>query len=243
MLFRYQAGDNLEVEIEAASVKEAIKQLSEVGELLSDKHCGKCKSPNIRPRHRVAKDNDYYELYCCDCGAALSFGQHKTKGTMWPKRRNEDDTKKPNNGWERYGVADPEPARFVPAETPAVQQPPKESPPVQQNMLEPEGGWQGATNRAADWLKNAADHLELESRYDKCRARGFPENYLSSLSAAYQARKESLNGQDAAVSRVRNMLGASGWDDTKIVEYISAEKAKSQDWEANIEKYVRGLTK
>lgn len=108
----YQAfGGRLTLEVEGASVKELFDQIGQVAEVLdADDKCGACGSPRIYPRAREAKGFMFYELMCGECQAKLSFGQHKTGDTLFPKRDHAPKTR----GWERYvpdGQSAPMPAR------------------------------------------------------------------------------------------------------------------------------------
>ena len=48
------------------------------------------------------EDNDYYEMRCLSCGAALSYGQHKKGGTLFPKRKDENGNWLDNGGWQKW---------------------------------------------------------------------------------------------------------------------------------------------
>ena len=54
---------------------------------------------------RTVEGNDYFELKCTDCGAVLSFGQHKKGGTLFPKRKDESGWLK-NKGWHKWQPED-----------------------------------------------------------------------------------------------------------------------------------------
>lgn len=97
------------IEVEGSNIKELFEQIGPVAEVLDgDDSCGKCSSPHIFPRSREAQGFVYYELVCSDCGAKLSFGQHKEGGTLWPKREDDNGNKLDNKGWHIYlGIAAP----------------------------------------------------------------------------------------------------------------------------------------
>ena len=98
----YKASDRMTVEIEAAGQKEIFKAMSSVQEILSGTVCGSCDSENVRFVVRHVDDNDYYEIRCADCGAVLQFGQHKSGGTLFPKRKDKEGNWLPNGGWVKY---------------------------------------------------------------------------------------------------------------------------------------------
>ncbi len=95
-------GGRLQCEVQGDSIKEIIRQIGPIAEILdSDSQCGCCQSENIHPRCRKAGDYEYYELVCSDCGAQMSFGQSKDLKSLFPKRKDHPDTR----GWSVY-VAD-----------------------------------------------------------------------------------------------------------------------------------------
>lgn len=91
----------LTVECEAGNIKDLIKALSQVVEVFgAENECGCCHSHRLRPRYRDPQGNSYYELHCDDCGADFTFGQHKEKPTLFPKRSDDDGKPYPNHGWK-----------------------------------------------------------------------------------------------------------------------------------------------
>jgi hypothetical protein len=102
MKVTYTANDKLSFELEAAGQKEIFKELALIQEIFSEDKCGLCKSTNLKFIVRNVEGNDYYELRCVDCGAVLSFGQHKKGGTLFPKRKDDENNWLPNNGWHKW---------------------------------------------------------------------------------------------------------------------------------------------
>ena len=91
------------IKIEGETITDLFEKIGPVAEVLDgDDVCGKCQSAHIYPRARTAQEFVYYELVCSDCGAKLSFGQHKKGGTMWAKRTDEHGNKLDNRGWSVY---------------------------------------------------------------------------------------------------------------------------------------------
>ena len=103
--------------LSGATMKEVFREIAHTQEVFDEAdHCGKCGGTNIRFRHRIAeaksgKQNyDYYELVCQsidsetgrECRAKLQFGQHLEGGTLFVKRKNENDEWLPDGGWVRY---------------------------------------------------------------------------------------------------------------------------------------------
>jgi hypothetical protein len=102
MKILYKANDKLQFELEGAGQKEVFKELATIQEIFSEDKCGLCNKTSIKYACRNVEGNDYYELKCNDCGAVLSFGQHKKGGTLFPKRKDDDGTYLPNKGWHKW---------------------------------------------------------------------------------------------------------------------------------------------
>lgn len=98
----YKANDKLQFELEASGQKEIFKELALIQEIFSETKCGMCGSTNLKFIVRSVEGNDYYELRCADCGAILSFGQHKKGGTLFPKRKDDNNNYIPHNGWHKW---------------------------------------------------------------------------------------------------------------------------------------------
>lgn len=71
------------VQVEAATLKDLIKQTSFFAELPTECSCG---SHNLVPKHRQHEDNDFYEVLCADCGQTMGIGQHKKGDTLFVKQ-------------------------------------------------------------------------------------------------------------------------------------------------------------
>lgn len=102
MKLRYKVGDRLEFELEGSGQKEIFKELAAIQEIFGEEKCGLCGSTNLRFVVRSVEGNDYFELRCADCGAVLAFGQHKKGGTLFPKRKDDDNNYLPNKGWHKW---------------------------------------------------------------------------------------------------------------------------------------------
>lgn len=102
MKVHYKANDDLTFELEGAGQKEIFKELAMVQEIFGEKSCGMCKGKDIKFICRTVEGNDYYELKCASCGALLSFGQHKKGGTLFPKRKDENNEWLQNRGWHKW---------------------------------------------------------------------------------------------------------------------------------------------
>lgn len=102
MKVKFKPSAKLEFELEGAGQKELFKELATVQEIFSEEKCGACKKDNIKFVVRNVEDNDYYEMRCLSCGAALSFGQHKKGGTLFPKRKDENGNWLEDGGWHKW---------------------------------------------------------------------------------------------------------------------------------------------
>lgn len=88
----------LAVEIESDSVKDAFKQLAEFQEVFDESNCGLCSNDDLQFVVRTVEGNDFYELRCRKCSGKLAFGQHKTGGSLFPKRKEHASSK----GWHKW---------------------------------------------------------------------------------------------------------------------------------------------
>lgn len=80
------------------------KEMARLQEVFMLDTCGKCGSNNTRLVVRSAldkkgKSHDYHEMRCqnIQCRARLAFGV--TDDGLFPKRKNEDGSYLPHNGW------------------------------------------------------------------------------------------------------------------------------------------------
>ena len=102
-IVRYSPTNGFAVEVDADGVKSAMKAMSEYMEVFGGHVCGKCKSKAVVPLHNSDKDgNDYYKLRCTNCNATLDFGQHRSGGTLFAKRKDKDGNWLPDNGWYKW---------------------------------------------------------------------------------------------------------------------------------------------
>ena len=95
--------ERLKVKLEAKSAKDVFKALAEFQEVFDEANCGLCNSEELQFLVRTVDGNDFYELKCKSCGAKLAFGQHKSGGSLFPKRKLADgsyDYK--NKGWFKW---------------------------------------------------------------------------------------------------------------------------------------------
>jgi len=92
----------IQIEAEVSDAKTAFETVAEVQELFDEKACGACQSTNIRCDVRTAQGFRFYNLKCRGCSARLDFGQHQDSKTLFAKRRNDDGSAKPHNGWYVY---------------------------------------------------------------------------------------------------------------------------------------------
>ena len=93
----------MNITFEGASQADVWQQLANLQEVFGETKCGKCNGPNLRFVVRDVEENKYFELRCKKCGARLSFGQHKTGGSLFPKRK-DDDGYLPDGGWMKWNA-------------------------------------------------------------------------------------------------------------------------------------------
>lgn len=102
------------VEVEGDTGKDLFDKLAEVSECLIEEECGKCGCDKIRPHKRSVADGKkthvYYEWVCTKCRARLALGQHQTGGTLFPKRKLDENGNADmengsfgeHNGWGKF---------------------------------------------------------------------------------------------------------------------------------------------
>lgn len=140
-------GGTIAAKFTVSSPTELFEVVGEYAELLAgDDRCGMpaCGSGHIYPRARTATKGDgkkvkYYELYCGDCGAQLSYGQHtEPKGSMWVKRA-DDNGLLDNRGWKQYrAIAAPAGERGGPPAASGRPAPVEDAEPLKAMLAEPE---------------------------------------------------------------------------------------------------------
>lgn len=91
-------------ELDVKGERDLFEQIAHIQEVF-DHVCGKCDSSNIKLVVRENDGNKFYEMRCKDCGAKLSFGSHKTGGTLFPKRKGDGDEWLPSGGWTKWDAS------------------------------------------------------------------------------------------------------------------------------------------
>lgn len=94
--------EKVEVEVEGRDTKEVFAQLAGATEVFGATKCGACDSSRTTPIVRDVQGNTYYEVRCLDCGSVLGFGQKRSDGTLFPKRKDKDGNWLSNNGWVKW---------------------------------------------------------------------------------------------------------------------------------------------
>lgn len=93
------------VKFEAKTQKELWKDLASFQEVFEADHkCGICGCSNLKFVAREADGNDFFEIKCTDpsCSASLSMGQRKAGGSLFARRKDNDNKWLPHNGWHKY---------------------------------------------------------------------------------------------------------------------------------------------
>ena len=98
------ASGRITFELDGSTPKEIFKAIAEVHDVFEadTAECGCCHKNRIIFRVRVNEDNEFYELYCQSCTAALSFGQRKAGGRLYAKRKDSAGKLLPDGGWAVY---------------------------------------------------------------------------------------------------------------------------------------------
>ncbi len=95
----YRNGSGVEVRLDGETVRDVYQKLANVEEIFQETTCGKCMNEDVTHIVRTVDDNNFYELRCNACRATLSFGCHKSGGTLFPKRKDADGKYLPDKGW------------------------------------------------------------------------------------------------------------------------------------------------
>lgn len=82
------------VDVEAPDIKDLIRQVSAVQEVMGERVCGMCGGEDLGFRARKHESYEFFEVRCNtkSCGATLSFGQRKDGFGLFPKE------------WGKYGA-------------------------------------------------------------------------------------------------------------------------------------------
>lgn len=78
--------------------KEIFCELASAAEIFGQSKCAACGSTSVVPVAREVDSNWYYEMRCKSCNCALSFGQKKIDGKLFPRRK-KGETWLANGGW------------------------------------------------------------------------------------------------------------------------------------------------
>lgn len=99
------ANGRITFEVQGETTKAIFEEIAAVQEIFeTEQACRICHTQNIRFQVRKVEDFTYYELVCQEmgCRARFQFGQAKKGGGLFPKRKAEDGSYLPNNGWSKY---------------------------------------------------------------------------------------------------------------------------------------------
>lgn len=79
--------------------KEIFTELASAAEVFGQSVCGACGSELTTPVVREVDGNTYYEMRCNSCGCTLGFGQRKSDGALYPRRKDKAGNWMNNRGW------------------------------------------------------------------------------------------------------------------------------------------------
>lgn len=91
-----------EIEVEGADAKACFDEVAMAIEIFGATTCGACDSTNTVPVVRENKGNLFREMRCVDCGCSLGFGQRKSDGALYPRRKDQDGNLIGTNGWSKW---------------------------------------------------------------------------------------------------------------------------------------------
>jgi len=93
--------ERFEIEVENPDIKDCFAELASAIEVFTNNVCGNCDSPQTVPVVRENQGNTFYEMSCRSCGASLGFGQRRSDGALFPKKK-KDGRYLDNNGWLKW---------------------------------------------------------------------------------------------------------------------------------------------
>jgi hypothetical protein len=96
------ADGRVEVEVDGKDTKDCFAQVASSTEVFGQTVCGACDSTRTFPIVREHDGNQFFEMRCMDCGAALAFGQKKQDGSLFPKRKGKDGGYLEGGGWLKW---------------------------------------------------------------------------------------------------------------------------------------------
>ena len=103
----YRSGP-LEITVEGGNSKELFKALAAAEEVFAaDRQCGLCAGEDLRHRVRQTADYEFFELVCLSCSATLAYGQRKSDGQLFPRRKGEDGKPLEHAGWAKWNKEPP----------------------------------------------------------------------------------------------------------------------------------------
>lgn len=83
-------------------VKDVFTELAGAAEVFGNHICGSCGSDHTSPVVRDVDGNTYYEMRCSNCGSTLGFGQRKSDGALYPRRKDKNGNWIDNRGWQKF---------------------------------------------------------------------------------------------------------------------------------------------
>jgi ribosomal protein L40E len=90
------------IECEGKDAKECFVNMAGALDVFGESNCGACGSTDLREQVRENGGHTFYEKRCMECGATLSYGQRKSDGSMYPRRKDRDGNWMENRGWSLY---------------------------------------------------------------------------------------------------------------------------------------------
>lgn len=118
MKLLYAINNYASIEVECATVRDVIKELTQLKDSVEYETCGQCNGDTFLRCRTNSEGDDFFEHVCRNpkCRAVLELGVNKEGGTLYKKRmktgkkgtalKGEDGKAEylPKNGWGRYNA-------------------------------------------------------------------------------------------------------------------------------------------
>jgi len=106
MLIDYQLG-RAKITVDGDTTLACWDKIASASEILSAAStCGACGSNNTMLNTREYQGNHFREAVCLDCGCKLAFGQRRSDGEIYPRRRDKEGNTIGGNGWVKWQPRD-----------------------------------------------------------------------------------------------------------------------------------------
>lgn len=98
----HQGKNEYTVELEGDTPKALFAKLSEFVETFQPGVCGNCTCPEIFPVTRTIDGNQFFSFQCSKCHYSLNYGQNKSGGKLFQKKKDANGQYTKTNGWTLF---------------------------------------------------------------------------------------------------------------------------------------------